>query len=140
MFANVVYRARIKDWLYGVRQIQPVRETAETLTKEPLSDAERHRMVLNMIVGLRSDGGAEITPKHGEWENVDAVFPLHDHEKNKRWLTEFSKKTFLTPDDLDQIRNTVGERVSQPGCSRALFTNRIRLPTTTPSYNPISNS
>ena len=64
-----------------------------------------------MICCPKEEGGAAVTPKHGEWKNVEAVFPLHDPEKNKKWLTEFSTKTFLTPDDLDEVRNRVGEAV-----------------------------
>ncbi|KAK4942302.1 hypothetical protein LTR10_017909 [Elasticomyces elasticus] len=110
-FAEVVYRSRIKDWLHGIRQIQPTQDTAQTLTSEPLSEAERYRMIHHMICCPREEGGAGITPKHGEWKGVEAVFPLHDHAKNKKWLTEFSQKTFLTPEDLDEVRNTMGEKV-----------------------------
>lgn len=111
-FTDLVYRSRIRDWLHGVRQIQPVKETVDTLAEAPLSQAERLRMIYSMITAQNVDGGANITPQHGEWENVDAIFPLHDHETNKRWLSEFAKKTFLTPDDLDEVRDVQGEKVS----------------------------
>lgn len=91
--------------------MQPDKDTAKTLTQEPLTDSERLRMIYQMITSPLADGGAGITPKHGDWENVDSIFPLHDHVRNKRWLNDFSKKTLLTPDDLDQIRDTVGEKV-----------------------------
>lgn len=110
-FADVVYRSRIRDWLHGVLQIQPTKETVQTLMDTPLTPAERLRMIYSMITAQQIDGGANITPKHGEWKYVDAIFPLHDHEKNKKWLADFAKKTFLTPDDLDQIRDAVGEKV-----------------------------
>lgn len=118
-FADVVYRSRIKDWLHGVRQIQPIKETVGTLAETPLTEAERLRMIYALITSQRLDGGANITPNHGEWNYVEAIFPLHDHVRNKKWLAEFSKKTFLTPDDLDQIRDSVGEKV----CLTALFEN-----------------
>ncbi|KEF59360.1 uncharacterized protein A1O9_04204 [Exophiala aquamarina CBS 119918] len=108
ILAQVVYRSRIKDWLYGVRQMQPTSSPADTLAREPLTDAERHRQIHHMICCSAEEGGAGITPKHGEWKNVEAVFPLHDHVKNKKWMTEFTRKTFLTADDLDEIRNTIG--------------------------------
>jgi hypothetical protein len=112
ILADVVHRSRIKDWLNGVRQVQPNSDVANLFTLEPLTDAERHRHIHHMICCPREEGGAAITPKYGEWKNVEAVFPLHDHVRNKKWLTEFTQKTFLTPDDLDEIRNTVGEKVS----------------------------
>lgn len=110
-FADVVYRSRIRDWLHGVRQIQPIKETVETLAETPLTEGERLRMIHSMMTAQTFDGGANITPNHGEWEFVESVFPLHDHERNKKWLANFSKKTFLTPEDLDEIRNAVGEKV-----------------------------
>lgn len=111
VLSEVVYRSRIKDWLHGVRQIQPVKEAADTLTSEPLTDAERHRQIYQMITLPKEDGGAGIIAKHGEWKNVEAIFPLHDHVKNKNMLSEFSMKTILTPQDLDRIRDTFGEKV-----------------------------
>jgi anoctamin-10 len=103
--------ARIKDWLHGVRQVQPDQNTHKALQDEPLTEAERYRQIYHMITATREEGGASITPKLGEWENVDAIFPLHDHERNRKWLNSFSSKTFLTPEDLDQIRDVVGEKV-----------------------------
>lgn len=111
-FGDVVYRSRIRDWLHGVRQIQPVKEAVGTLTEAPLTEAERLRIVHDMITAQRIDGGAGITPNYGEWKNVEAIFPLHNHDRNKRWLAEWSKKTFLTPDDLDELRNAVGEKIA----------------------------
>ncbi|KAK5082372.1 hypothetical protein LTS08_001468 [Lithohypha guttulata] len=109
-FTDVIYRSRIRDWLHGVRQIQPTREAVSTLTETPLSESERLRMIHAMITSQRMDGGANITPKHGEWKNVEAIFPLHNHERNKKWLADFTKKTFLTPEDLDHVRDAVGEK------------------------------
>ena len=111
VLSNVVYRSRMKDWLYGIRQVQPVQDTVSALTNEPLTDAERHRHIYQMITALPEDGGAGVTPNSGEWKRVEAVFPLHDHARNKKWLSEFSRKTFLSPEDLDDIKDAVGEQV-----------------------------
>jgi anoctamin-10 len=112
ILTDVVYRSRMRDWLHGVRQIQPVKDAPGALTSQPLTDAEKLRQIHSMIVAPKEEGGAGITPKHGDWTNVEAVFPLHDHVKNKKWLSEFARKTFLTPEDLDEVRDTVGEKVS----------------------------
>lgn len=64
-----------------------------------------------MITLPTEEGGAGITPKHGEWKNVTNVFPLHDEETNKEWMREWSKKTFLSNEELDQIRDKFGESV-----------------------------
>lgn len=64
-----------------------------------------------MVTLLPEEGGAGITPKLGDWKNVLSVFPLHDVEANRRSMSEWNKKTFLSTDDLDHIRNTFGESV-----------------------------
>ncbi|CAG7924765.1 unnamed protein product [Penicillium olsonii] len=104
---RAVYRSRVRDWLYGIRNAEP---TSANST-ETQTEAERLRVVHQMITHPGEEGGAGITPNHGEWKNVTAIFPLHDIETNKTWMREWSKKTFLSDDDLDQIRNKFGESV-----------------------------
>ncbi|RMZ87062.1 hypothetical protein DV736_g5710, partial [Chaetothyriales sp. CBS 134916] len=111
ILSDVVYRSRVKDFLYGVRQSQPVKD-GPGVASPPLTDAERLRYIHSMIVAPVEEGGAGITPKYGEWKNVVSVFPLHDHVKNKKWLAEITTKTFLTTEDLDEIRNRVGEKIA----------------------------
>jgi hypothetical protein len=64
-----------------------------------------------MITCPDEEGGADITPRYGEWKNVESVFPLHNHKTNQQWLNEWARKTFLNPQDLDHIRDGVGEKV-----------------------------
>ncbi|THC99169.1 hypothetical protein EYZ11_001344 [Aspergillus tanneri] len=104
---HAVYQSRIRDWLYGVSNTEPESESSA----EPKSESERLRVIYHMITVPREAGGAGISPKHGEWENVLSVFPLHDVETNRRCMRDWSRKTFLSPEDLDQIRNTFGESV-----------------------------
>ncbi|KAE8380103.1 calcium-activated chloride channel-domain-containing protein [Aspergillus bertholletiae] len=104
---RAVYQSRIRDWLYGVRNTEPEPESSA----EPQSESERLRVIHHMITVPREAGGAGITMKHGEWENVIAIFPLHDEATNKQCMRDWSKKTFLSNEDLDQIRNTFGESV-----------------------------
>ncbi|KAL2849892.1 calcium-activated chloride channel-domain-containing protein [Aspergillus pseudoustus] len=104
---RAIYQSRIRDWLHGVRSSEPEDESSA----EPQTESERLRIINQMITLPREDGGAGITPKHGHWKNVTAVFPLHDQAKNKEYLTDWSKKTFLSEGDLDQIRDMFGESV-----------------------------
>jgi len=64
-----------------------------------------------MIANPKSEGGAGITPKHGEWIGVESIFPLHDPSFNKAWLKTWATKYMLKVEDLDQIRNRLGEKV-----------------------------
>ncbi|KAL1851454.1 hypothetical protein Plec18167_008645 [Paecilomyces lecythidis] len=105
--AKAIHRSRVRDWLYGVRNQEP---DASSVT-DPQTEAERLRVIFQLITFPKEEGGADITPKHGEWENVEAIFALHDDETNRKWMRDWSQKTLLTKDDLDQIRNKFGEKV-----------------------------
>ncbi|KAI9690003.1 MAG: hypothetical protein M1822_009885 [Bathelium mastoideum] len=107
-----VYRSRVRDWINGVRAAAPKRETEEALREEPLYEAERLRIIYQLITNPASDGGAGITPREGEWKRVDSVFALHNHTYNKAWIKKWSTQWFLTPDDIDDIRNRLGEKVA----------------------------
>lgn len=65
-----------------------------------------------MITGSHDEGGAGITPKHGEWKHVESIFALHDHEYNKKWLKKWATQYMLKLEDLDDIRDRFGERVA----------------------------
>ncbi|EFW17768.1 hypothetical protein D8B26_004887 [Coccidioides posadasii str. Silveira] len=107
---KAIHRGRVRDWLYGVRQIQPGSD--EEGTKQEPTEAERLRIIYDMITWPRTDGGVGITPKYGDWKHVEAVFPLHDKDVNKEWIMDWSRKTLLSRHDLDQIRARLGERVA----------------------------
>ncbi|KAL4890562.1 calcium-activated chloride channel-domain-containing protein [Aspergillus ambiguus] len=104
---RAVYQSRIRDWLYGVRNTEPEPEASA----EPQTESERLRVIYHMITVPREAGGAGIVPRSGEWENVVSIFPLHDQETNSQCIRDWSQKTFLTSEDLDQIRNSFGESV-----------------------------
>ncbi|KAJ5833934.1 Acyl-CoA N-acyltransferase [Penicillium riverlandense] len=104
---RAIYRSRVRDWLYGIRNAEP--EPASSV--EAQTEAERLRVISHMITHPKEEGGAEITPNHGEWKNVTAIFALHDRETNKKWMRDWSQKTFLSDEDLDDIRNKFGESV-----------------------------
>lgn len=103
---------RVRDWIHGVRTAAPEKVTRESLEAEPLYEAERLRIIYQLITNPPSEGGAGITPKEGEWENVESVFALHDHAYNKDWIKKWTSQYFLTTEDLDDIRNRLGEKAS----------------------------
>lgn len=104
---RALYQSRIRDWLHGVRSSEPEDESSA----EPQTESERLRIINHMITLPHDLGGAGITPQHGHWKNVLAIFPLHDEEKNKEYLTDWSQKTFLSEGDLDHIRDKFGESI-----------------------------
>lgn len=104
--------SRVKDWLHGVRAAEPARETQNTLEGQSLTEAEKFRIIHHLITSPREEGGAGIIPKEGQWKNVESVFPLHDHTFNKEWIKKWSTMTFLKVEDLDEIRDRFGEKVT----------------------------
>lgn len=110
-----MHQSRVQEWLHGIRHAAPEKETRESLTAEPLYEAERLRIVYDMITNAPEDGGAGITPKRGEWEEVESLFPLHDHAFNKQWMKKWSSTYALDLKDQDEVRNKFGEKV----CFRA---------------------
>ncbi|KAF2165713.1 hypothetical protein M409DRAFT_67080 [Zasmidium cellare ATCC 36951] len=107
-----IYRSRVKDWIHGVRSSEPPRDIRASLEQDPLTDAERLRIIYQLITNYEEEGGAGIRPKSREWEFVENVFALHDHTFNKHWIKEWATKYRVTIDDLDDIRNRFGEKVA----------------------------
>ncbi|KFZ06184.1 hypothetical protein V501_07650 [Pseudogymnoascus sp. VKM F-4519 (FW-2642)] len=107
-----IYRARVQDWLYGVRTAAPEKDIQKAIAEEPITEAERLRLVYLLITKPNSEGGAGITPKRGEWANVESVFALHDHQFNKKWITEWSTKYVLDIKDLTVVRDRFGEKIA----------------------------
>jgi hypothetical protein len=112
LLAQQVYRARLQDWLHGVRSSAPDKDVKRSFEDEPITEAERLRLVYLMITKPTDDGGAGILPGADKWKYLDSVFPLHNHEFNKAWIQKWSKKYLLDQEDLDEIRNKFGETVA----------------------------
>lgn len=74
--------------MYSVRVAAPQKEMDKALLEEPITEAERLRLVYLMITKPQNEGGAGITPKNGEWKHVEAIFALHDHKFNKEWIMQ----------------------------------------------------
>jgi anoctamin-10 len=103
---------RVRDWINGVRAAAPKKETEQALKEEPLYEAERLRIIYQLITNPVTEGGAGITPKEGIWKDVESIFPLHDHAYNKSWIKKWSTQWFLKAEDIDDIRNRMGEKVA----------------------------
>lgn len=107
-----IYRERVQDWLYGVRASALEKDITKAFENEPVTEAERLRLVYLLITKPKNEGGAGITPKSGQWKLVTSIFPLHDHSFNSSWIKTWSTKYFLDEEDLDNIRNKFGESVA----------------------------
>ncbi|KAK2608950.1 hypothetical protein QQS21_002526 [Conoideocrella luteorostrata] len=112
LLGQQVYRGRLQDWLQGVRASGPSSDIAKALADEPVTEAERLRLVYQLIIRPENDGGAGINQSSAKWKYVADVFPLHDQPFNKDWIQKWSKKWLLDEADLQDIRNKFGERVA----------------------------
>lgn len=116
LLSSHIYRARLQDWLQGVRTSGPDKDLQASLRASPVSEAERLRIVYLVITKPVNQGGAGVTTaatdKTGRWRFVKAVFPLHNHAFNKTWIQGWSKKYLLDQPDLDEIRDKFGEEVA----------------------------
>jgi anoctamin-10 len=110
--AQQVYRGRLQDWLHGVRSSSPDKDVSRSLRDEPVTEAERSRLVYLMITKPLNEGGAGVVPGTGKWKYIESVFPLHNHAFNKAWIQKWSKKYLLDQEDLDEIRDKFGETVA----------------------------
>ena len=110
---------------------------AQPTGDESSTTAERLRIVRHLIGAPPKEGGAGIIPKDKEWKNVESIFPLHDPAFNKGWIKKWSTLTFLKREDLDEIRDMFGEKVSAstPYSCEDTGTNVDRLPTTSPLHS-----
>ncbi|KAI9933539.1 hypothetical protein ASPWEDRAFT_53298 [Aspergillus wentii DTO 134E9] len=107
---NMVYKSRVKDWLYGIIHEFPT-GGPDTIA-ESETPAEELRSVYHAVSWQPELGGAGIHPGHGKWENVSAAFPLHNQAANAELLRKWSRTTRLTDQDLDAIRALFGEKVA----------------------------
>ncbi|KAF7543569.1 hypothetical protein G7Z17_g10643 [Cylindrodendrum hubeiense] len=112
LLAQQVYRARLQDWLHGVRASAPDKDVAQALQSEPVTEAERLRLIYLMITKPKNEGGAGISPSKAKWKHVHSVFPLHNHAFNKAWIKTWGSKYLLDQEDLDSIRDKFGENVA----------------------------
>lgn len=102
----------MQDWLYGVRITAPEKDVNKFFEKEPVSEAERLRVVYLLLTLPKNDGGAGITPRKGQWKHVDSIFPLHNHAFNRQWIKQWSSKSALKEEDISEIRDKFGEKIA----------------------------
>lgn len=93
-----------------MRASAPDTDAAYALQREPVTEAERLRIVYHIITRPQNEGGAGVSP--GKWKHVAAVFPLHDQAFNKAWIHRWSKKYMIDQASIDEIRDKFGEDVA----------------------------
>ncbi|KAJ1557618.1 hypothetical protein HK096_006241, partial [Nowakowskiella sp. JEL0078] len=84
-----------------------------------ITPSERLRYIHNLLTSQHYEGGVGLTSDIVVSENsgavggkfIEAIFPPHDQEFNKKWITEWSHKWLLSISDITEIRDHFGEKV-----------------------------
>ncbi|ODQ55723.1 DUF590-domain-containing protein [Saitoella complicata NRRL Y-17804] len=106
------YTSRVKDWLAGIRIAAPVEETKDSISAEPMTPAERLRLVHAILTIPAAEGGVGITPNVGEWDLVASIFPIHDPVFGQSWLAAWSKRGIISDSSLTILKDNFGEKVA----------------------------
>jgi hypothetical protein len=94
--------SRHEDFLSGL----PVTPVSADSIIEPLSPADRIRLVHAYISSSPNDGGLGISPGTSEWDLVESITPLHDRHFNDAWVRGW-KPYQLGAVHLNRIREQV---------------------------------
>lgn len=101
---------RHSDFLFGLPTSHLPCEA--DFDSEPLTPAERLRLVYYYITSMSSDGGLGIVPGSKDWNLVDSVMALHDREFNENLIRSWATHQ-ITSAKLEEIREQV-RRASPP--------------------------
>lgn len=113
-----------KEWLHGLRSLPIVKSDSAANTALPqvlfsdaasdVSEADRLRLVYDLITRLPDNGGAGIRTNSTTWPFVLQIFPVHNPALKKEWATRLARAKLygVSSDDLEFIRSKFGEKVA----------------------------
>ncbi|RDX50828.1 DUF590-domain-containing protein [Lentinus brumalis] len=107
--ARLVQRERYSDFLCGLPATNPT--ATRDLASEPLTPANRLRLVYTYVTATLADGGLGVAPGSSNWDRVESVMVLHDHEFNEAWIRAWTTRQ-LGFVKFDKIREQFGEAVA----------------------------
>ncbi|KDQ51062.1 hypothetical protein JAAARDRAFT_185547 [Jaapia argillacea MUCL 33604] len=110
LLTRLVHRERYSDFLSGL-PLTNVRSIAGELDSPDLCTADRLRIVHAFITSTIADGGLGIMPGSTEWDRVESVMVLHDHNFNERWIRAWTTHQ-VGAVQLDKIRDQFGEAMA----------------------------
>ncbi|TFK39576.1 calcium-activated chloride channel-domain-containing protein [Crucibulum laeve] len=106
-----VMNLKHSDFLSGL-PVTPV-TTNDLNSIEPLSPADRLRLVYTYITSTPADGGLGISPDSAEWDLVESILPLHDRQFDEAWVRSWTPKNIVTAAvQLEKIREQFGDSVA----------------------------
>lgn len=109
LLKRLAHRERHSDFLSGLPSTHSI--TAEDMDANPLSPADRIRLVYAYITSTPRDGGLGIAPGSTEWSRAESIMALHDHLFNDTWIRSWTTRQ-LGLVKSDKIREQFGEAVA----------------------------
>ncbi|KAJ6504498.1 calcium-activated chloride channel-domain-containing protein, partial [Mycena vulgaris] len=104
---TLIQRERHSDFISGLPNT-PVKVEDEA---QPLSPADRIRLVHAFITSTPTDGGLGISPDSPKWDLVESVMALHDREFNERWIHAWTTSRFVSVKQ-ERLREQFGDSVA----------------------------
>lgn len=102
---HVFFYLRYSDFLYGLPMSKLPSAEAD-LDSGPLSSADRVRLVHAYITSTPHEGGLGIIPDCREWDHVQSVMALHNHEFNDQWIRLWTRHRIASV-ELEKVRDQV---------------------------------
>jgi len=119
------YKFRVQEYLSGVGILSTDFEELDVNDPETqksiaskLATSDRLYIIYNLLTRPIWEGGAGLsTENEGGWSQtggkyLESFFTLHNKELNNKWIKHWSKKWILSTQDMTDIRNHFGTRVS----------------------------
>jgi hypothetical protein len=119
------YKFRIQEYLSGVGVSNADFENLDVNDPDvqkdiasKLATSDRLYIIYNLLTRPTWEGGVGIsTENKGGWHQtggmyLEGFFTLHNKELNNKWIKHWSKKWILSTEDMTDIRNHFGTRVS----------------------------
>lgn len=109
VLAHLIHCERNSDFLYGLPMSKM--PSANDFESAPLSPADRVRLIHGFISSTPEDGGLGIIPGRKEWDLVESVMALHDHDFNDHWIRLWTRHRIASV-ELEKIRDQFGDSVA----------------------------
>ncbi|KAJ7483438.1 calcium-activated chloride channel-domain-containing protein [Mycena latifolia] len=104
---TLIQRERHSDFLSGLPNT-PLKREEES---QPLSPADRIRLVHAFITSTPADGGLGISPDSPQWDLVESVMALHDRAFNENWIHAWTTSRFVSVKQ-ERLREQFGDSVA----------------------------
>ncbi|KZT25216.1 DUF590-domain-containing protein [Neolentinus lepideus HHB14362 ss-1] len=120
---RLVHSERYSDFLSGL----PVTHRTGDINTISLSPADRLRLIHGHVTSMPLDGGLGVLPGSKDWDRVESVMSLHDHEFNEHWIRSWTTRQSGAI-HLDKVREQFGESVALYFAFLSTYSKSLLIP------------